>query len=209
MPGVSRLPIADAVEEAGEALALGIPAVILFGIPSEKDAEGSGAWDQEGIVQLAARAIKHAHPDLIVIADLCLCEYTDHGHCGVLRARTAVVDNDATLELLARTAVSQAARRRRHRRAERHDGRPRRGDPRGARRATASATRRSSPTRPSSPPRSTDRSAKPRARPHPSATGAATRWIPANGAEALREARLDIEEGADMVMVKPALPTSI
>ena len=94
--------------EAGEAAALGIPAVMLFGIPADKDEEGSGAWDDEGVVQLATRAIKDAHPDLLVIPDLCLCEYTDHGHCGVLRA-DGTVDNDATLELLARTAVSQAA----------------------------------------------------------------------------------------------------
>ena len=75
--------------------------------PAHKDEQGSGAWDDEGVIQLATRAIKAAHPDLLVIADLCLCEYTSHGHCGVLRA-DGVVDNDATLELLARTAVSQA-----------------------------------------------------------------------------------------------------
>ena len=96
-----------AVDEAGEAAALGIPAVLLFGLPAAKDEEGSGAWDDEGIVQLATRAIKAAHPELLVISDLCLCEYTSHGHCGVLRD-DGVVDNDLTLELLARTAVSQA-----------------------------------------------------------------------------------------------------
>ena len=87
MPGVSRLPVADAVSEAGEALSLGIPGVILFGIPTSKDSEGSGAWAPDGIVQRAARELKAAHPELLVIADLCLCEYTDHGHCGVVRAR--------------------------------------------------------------------------------------------------------------------------
>ena len=107
MPGVDRLSIAHAVAEAGEAAGLGIPAVLLFGLPAAKDEEGSGAWDDEGIVQLATRAIKEAHPDLLVITDLCLCEYTSHGHCGVVRADGAV-DNDATLELLARTATSQA-----------------------------------------------------------------------------------------------------
>ncbi len=107
MPGVDRLPIAGAVAETAEAAGLGIPAVLLFGIPAAKDAEGSGAWDDEGIIQLATRAIKQAHPETIVIADLCLCEYTDHGHCGLLRS-DGTVDNDATLELLARTAVSQA-----------------------------------------------------------------------------------------------------
>ena len=88
MPGVDRLSIAHAVAEAGEAAALGIPAVLLFGLPAAKDEEGSGAWDDEGVVQLATRAIKEAHPDLLVITDLCLCEYTSHGHCGVIRAGT-------------------------------------------------------------------------------------------------------------------------
>ncbi len=107
MPGVERLPVADLVREAGECQTLGIPAVLLFGIPSEKDPEGSGAWDPDGVVQLATRAIKAAHPDLVVITDLCLCEYTDHGHCGLLTA-DGRVDNDPSLELLARTAVAQA-----------------------------------------------------------------------------------------------------
>ena len=107
MPGIDRLSIAHAVAEAGEAQALGIPGVLLFGLPAAKDEEGSGAWDDEGIVQLATRAIKEAHPELLVITDLCLCEYTSHGHCGVLRS-DGYVDNDATLELLSRTAISQA-----------------------------------------------------------------------------------------------------
>src|SRR3954447_16640464 len=108
MPGIDRLSISHAVEEAGSAAELGIPAVLLFGIPAHKDVQASGAYDEEGVVQLATRAIKEAHPDLLVITDLCLCEYTSHGHCGVLRPDGAV-DNDATLELLARTALSQAA----------------------------------------------------------------------------------------------------
>jgi porphobilinogen synthase len=107
MPGVDRLSITEAVREAGEAAALGLPAVLLFGIPADKDGEGSGAWDDEGIVQLATRAIKDAHPDLLVITDVCLCEYTDHGHCGLLR-EDGSVDNDSSVELLARAAVSQA-----------------------------------------------------------------------------------------------------
>src|SRR3954463_7919805 len=96
MPGVERLSISEAVSEAGEAAALGLPAVLLFGVPADKDAEGSGAWDDEGIVQLATRAIKDAHPDLLVITDVCLCEYTDHGHCGLLRtdSHPPSVDND-------------------------------------------------------------------------------------------------------------------
>ncbi|MDX6732066.1 MAG: porphobilinogen synthase, partial [Baekduia sp.] len=107
MPGVDRHGIASAVVEAGAAHALGVPAVILFGIPAEKDADGSGAWDDDGAVQLAVRALKAAHPDLVVLTDVCLCEYTEHGHCGRL-LDDGTVDNDASLELLARTAVSHA-----------------------------------------------------------------------------------------------------
>ena len=110
MPGVQRLSISDAVEQAREVAALGLAAVLLFGVPAEKDPEGVGAWDEEGIVQLAVRAIKQALPELLVITDVCLCEYTTHGHCGVLdtSSQPPRVDNDATLELLARTAVSHA-----------------------------------------------------------------------------------------------------
>src|SRR5215203_7211809 len=86
MPGIDRLSISHAVEEAGEAHALGIPAVLLFGIPAHKDEVGTGAYDDEGVVQLATRAIKDAHPDLLVMTDVCLCEYTSHGHCGLLRS---------------------------------------------------------------------------------------------------------------------------
>ncbi len=107
MPGVDRLSVSAAVAEAGEAAALGIAAVLLFGVPAEKDEHGSGAWDEEGVVQTAIRAIKLAHPGLLTITDVCLCEYTDHGHCGVLR-EDGSVDNDATLELLADTALSHA-----------------------------------------------------------------------------------------------------
>src|SRR5215216_8077316 len=84
MPGVERLSISNAVNEAGEAHGLGIPAVLLFGVPAEKDEQASGAYDDEGVVQLAVRAIKEAHPELLVITDVCLCAYTSHGHCGVV-----------------------------------------------------------------------------------------------------------------------------
>ncbi len=107
LPGVERLSISAAVEEAGAAQALGLPAVLLFGIPDRKDAEGTGAYDDEGIVQLATRAIKDAHPDLVVMTDVCLCEYTDHGHCGLIDGH-GHVDNDASVELIAKTAVSHA-----------------------------------------------------------------------------------------------------
>jgi porphobilinogen synthase len=204
MPGVDRLSIAHAVSEAEEASRLGIPAVLLFGLPASKDEEGSGAWDDEGIVQLATRAIKEALPDLIVVTDLCLCEYTSHGHCGVVRS-DGVVDNDATLDLLARTAVSQA-------RAgadivapsDMMDGRV------GFIRAAldedgltdvpllaysakfASAFYGPFREAADSAPAFGDRRAY--------------QMDPANGDEAVREARLDVDEGADIVMVKPALP---
>jgi len=106
MPGVAQLTVDRAVHECQEVDALGIPAVILFGIPEHKDAIGSEAYLDEGIVQQAIRAIKETVPDLLVVTDVCLCEYTDHGHCGMIK--NGEVDNDATLELLAREALSHA-----------------------------------------------------------------------------------------------------
>jgi porphobilinogen synthase len=204
MPGVDRLSISEAVAEAGVARDLGLGGVLLFGIPAHKDPDGTGAYDDEGVVQLATRAIKDAHPDLVVMTDVCLCEYTSHGHCGLLTP-AGEVDNDPSLELLARTAVSQA-------RAgadvvapsDMMDGRV------GAiRRAlddegfadvpivAYSAKFASSfygPFREAadSTPAFGDRRAY--------------QMDPANGDEALREALLDVGEGADVVMVKPALP---
>ena len=204
MPGVDRLSIDHAVAEAKEVAELGIPAVLLFGIPAAKDEEGSGAWDDEGIVQLATRAIKEAVPQTLVITDLCLCEYTSHGHCGVLRPDGSV-DNDQTLELLSRTAVAQA-----HAGADivapsdMMDGRV------GAIRQAldeeglsdtpilaysakfASAFYGPFREAADSTPAFGDRRGY--------------QMDPANGNEAEREARLDVEEGADIVMVKPALP---
>jgi len=106
MPGQSQLSLDQLAAEAAELRALGIPAVLLFGIPSMKDEHGSGAYAGDGIVQEAVRALKQADPDLLVITDVCLCEYTSHGHCGVVK--DGEVDNDATLPLLAQTALSQA-----------------------------------------------------------------------------------------------------
>ena len=204
MPGVDRLSIAHAVEEAGEALALGIPAVLLFGIPAHKDEEGSGAWDEEGIVQMATRALKEAHPELLVICDLCLCEYTSHGHCGVVTGR-GTVDNDATLELLARTAVSQA-------RAgadiiapsDMMDGRV------GAIRAALDED--GCPDTPIL--AYSAKFASAFYGPFREAAGSTPAFgdrrtyqmDPANGDEAVRESLLDLQEGADILMVKPALP---
>ncbi len=204
MPGVDRLSIAHAVAEAKEARDLGIPAVLLFGLPAAKDEEGSGAWDDEGVVQLATRAIKDAHPDLIVITDLCLCEYTSHGHCGALRPDGSV-DNDATLDLLARTATSQA-------RAgadivapsDMMDGRV------GAvRQALDDDGHTDTPILAYS-----AKFASAFYGPFREAADSAPAFgdrrgyqmDPGNGDEAVRETRLDVDEGADIVMVKPALP---
>ncbi len=204
MPGIDRLSIAHAVAEAAEAQSLGIPAVLLFGIPAAKDEEGSGAWDDEGIIQLATRAIKEAHPELLVVTDLCLCEYTSHGHCGVLRPDGAV-DNDATLELLARTAVSQArAGADMIAPSDMMDGRV------GTIRTALDDDGHSeTPILAYS-----AKFASAFYGPFRDAAGStpafgdrrAYQMDPANGDEALREARLDVEEGADIVMVKPALP---
>ncbi|MBI5310246.1 MAG: porphobilinogen synthase, partial [Actinobacteria bacterium] len=108
MPGVSRMTVDLAVEEAKALFELGVPSVLLFGLPDDKDAEGSGAWDPDGAVQQAVAAIKTAVPEMTVVTDVCLCAYTDHGHCGVI-GRNGEVDNDETLELLARVAISHAA----------------------------------------------------------------------------------------------------
>lgn len=106
MPGVWQLSLDNLGEEIDEVVSLGIPAVILFGIPVEKDAVGTGAFHDHGIIQEATRLIKERHPELIVIADTCLCEYTDHGHCGVVEGEKIL--NDPSLDVLARTAISQA-----------------------------------------------------------------------------------------------------
>jgi porphobilinogen synthase len=107
MPGCYHLSVDRLSEELDEIEALGIPGVLLFGLPAEKDAVGSDAYDDNGIIQQAIREAKRTHPDLLVITDVCLCEYTDHGHCGIV-LEDGTVDNDATLELLAKEAVSHA-----------------------------------------------------------------------------------------------------
>ncbi|HYJ14233.1 MAG TPA: porphobilinogen synthase, partial [Candidatus Limnocylindria bacterium] len=106
MPGVAQLSVDHAVRECHEAHSLGIPAVILFGLPEHKDALGSEAYGDDGVVQQAIREIKSKLPELLVITDVCLCEYTDHGHCGVIK--NGDVDNDSTLELLAKESLSHA-----------------------------------------------------------------------------------------------------
>lgn len=203
MPGVERHTVAGLVEEAGAVAEAGVPAVLLFGIPAAKDEAGSGAYDEEGIVQQATRALKRAHPGLLVFADTCLCEYTSHGHCGVLR--DGDVDNDLSLELIARTAVSQAAAGadavapsdmmdgrvaaiREQLDAEGFSGTP------IVSYAVKYASAFYGPFRDAagSAPSEGDRRGY--------------QMDPGNAREAMREAELDLEEGADMLIVKPALP---
>ena len=203
MPGVERLSITELVAEATEIQAAGVGAVILFGIPSEKDEAGSGAYDPEGVVQLAVRALKEAHPDLVVITDVCMCEYTSHGHCGVVR--DGEVDNDITIELLAKTAISHAdAGADVVAPSDMMDGRV------GAIRSQlddeghsdvpiiaysakyASAYYGPFRAAAASTPEFGDRRGY--------------QMDPANALEGVREAELDLAEGADVVMVKPATP---
>jgi porphobilinogen synthase len=204
MPGIERLTISHLADEAHQIKALGIPAVMLFGIPADKDEAGSEAYDSEGIVQLAVRALKQAEPSLVVITDVCLCEYTSHGHCGVVR-EDGRVDNDVTLELLAKTATSHAeAGADAVAPSDMMDGRV------AAIRSQLEAEGFSElpivaysakfasafygPFRDaaSSTPAFGDRRGY--------------QMDPANAREALREVTIDVEEGADVVMVKPALP---
>jgi len=205
MPSIERFSISHLVEEAGEIAEAGIGALMLFGIPAAKDEAGSGAYDDEGVVQMAVRALKEAHPDLVVMTDVCLCEYTTHGHCGVIRDGKTEVDNDVTVELLAKTAISHAlAGADAVAPSDMMDGRigsirfqlDEEGHPDvpivaySAKYASAFY----GPFRDAaeSTPEFGDRRGY--------------QMDPANAAEAVREAELDLEEGADMLMVKPALP---
>jgi len=222
MPGVCNLSVDEAVKEARETHSLGVPAIILFGLPEKKDEVATGAWAEDGIVQQAARAIKRDVPDLILMGDVCLCEYMSHGHCGVVRASSphslgaavaappAVntqyeIVNDATLEILARTAVSLA-------RAgvdviapsDMMDGRV------GAiRKALDAAGLINTPILSYA-----AKFASGFYGPFREAADSAPQFGDrrsyqmdgANLREAMREIELDIEEGADMIMVKPAMP---
>jgi porphobilinogen synthase len=205
MPGIFQLSINHAVAEGQRAHGLGVPAVLLFGIPDEKDEVASGAYDPEGVVQLATRAIKEATPELIVITDVCLCEYTSHGHCGVVEKGTGEILNDVSLELLARTAASHAeAGADIVAPSDMMDGRVAavrseldnegyQNTPIMAYSAKyASAFYGPFREAADSPPKFGDRRSY--------------QMDPANAREALLEVELDVEEGADIVMVKPALP---
>ena len=203
MPGMERLSISEAVAEVTEIAAAGVRAVLLFGIPASKDEVGSEAYDDEGVVQMAVRALKEAHPEIVVITDVCLCEYTSHGHCGIIR--DGEVDNDLSVELIAKTAISHAAAGADAvAPSDMMDGRV------GAIRAQlddeghsdvpivaysakyASAFYGPFREAADSTPEFGDRRGY--------------QMNPANAEEAVREAKLDLEEGADVVMVKPALP---
>jgi porphobilinogen synthase len=202
MPGVDQTSVDELVRDAAEALDLGIPAVLLFGVPADKDEQGSSGYDEHGVVQEAVRALKRELPELVVVTDVCLCEYTSHGHCGVLRG--GEVDNEATLPLLAQMAVSHAdagadvvapsdmmdgrvAAIRSALDSRGHAGVPILSY------AVKYASSFYGPFREAaeSTPAFGDRRGY--------------QMDPANVREALREARLDEEEGADLLMVKPAL----
>ncbi|HKS96172.1 MAG TPA: porphobilinogen synthase [Terriglobia bacterium] len=203
MPGNFRWSVDLLVEEAKTAHGLGIPAVILFGIPESKDEVGSGAYHPEGIVQRAVRALKRALPDLLVICDVCLDEYTSHGHCGLIK--DGEIDNDSTLELLAKTALTQVqAGADVVAPSDMMDGR-------------VARIRRELDSNGFTPVPILAYSAKYASAfygPFREAADSAPKFgdrksyqmDPANQREALREIALDIEEGADIIMVKPALP---
>ena len=203
MPGVERFSISGLVEEAGEIVASGVGAILLFGIPASKDESGSAAYDDEGIVQMAVRALKEEVPELTVITDVCLCEYTSHGHCGFVR--DGEVDNDISVELLAKTAISHAeAGADAVAPSDMMDGRigsirfqldeEGHADTPIVAYSAKYASAFYGPFRDAaeSTPEFGDRRGY--------------QMDPANAAEAVREAELDLEEGADMLIVKPATP---
>ena len=203
MPGCYQLSIGNVLPEVREVVQLGIKAILLFGIPAHKDAAATGAYDSEGVVQMAIRAIKDEFPDLVIITDVCLCEYTDHGHCGVVQEGEVL--NDVTLELLAKMAVTHAesgadivAP------SDMMDGRVaairNALDDEGLTDTILMSYSSKFASAFYGPFREAAESA-------PAFGDRKTYQMdPANGEEAVREALLDIEEGADMIMVKPAIP---
>jgi porphobilinogen synthase len=217
MPGVFQLSVDELVAEAQAGWDAGVRAVILFGVPEAKDAVGSGAWDDQGIVPRAVRALKESLPGLVVMTDVCMCEYTDHGHCGVLKpakvgapGQELVVDNDATLPLLAREAVAHAragadivapsdmmdgrvAAIRRALDADGYDDVPILSY------AAKFAGAFYGPFRDAAESAPREGAGIPKDR-------KGYQMDPGNAREALREVALDVAEGADLVMVKPAVP---
>jgi porphobilinogen synthase len=203
MPGQCRLSIDELLKECKDAASMGIPAVLLFGLPRDKDPRGTEAYAEDGIIQQAVRAVKDTIPDLLVITDVCLCEYTSHGHCGVVE--DGRVKNDPTLELIARTAVSHAeagadmvapSDMMDGRVAAIREGLDEAGFPETPIMAYSAkyASAFYGPFREAadSTPQFGDRRSY--------------QMDPANAVEAMREVALDVDEGADIVMVKPALP---
>jgi len=205
MPGVERVTPDQALEDARRLAALGIGGLILFGLPAEKDAVGTGGWIADGIVQETLRRLRDADLDLVLIADTCLCEYTDHGHCGPLLA-DGRVDNDATIELFARTAASQAEAG---------------ADivaPSGMMDGQVAAIRRGLDANGHHDTAILAYAAKTASAfygPFRDAAGSTPAFgdrrgyqmDPANGRESMREMAIDLAEGADMLLVKPALPS--
>ena len=203
MVGHYRLSVDEMVKETAEVLSLGIPGVILFGLPKKKDELGSEAYARDGIVQQAVAAVKDKMPELVILTDVCLCEYTDHGHCGIIK--DGLVDNDATLEILSHIALSHAeagadfvapsdmmdGRIRAIRDALDRDGFKDTGILAYAVKYTSSFY---GPFREAADcaPQFGDR--------------ASYQMDPANAREAIKEASIDVEEGADIIMIKPALP---
>ena len=203
MPGCHHLSVDEAVRDAEETVRLGVPGIILFGLPPSKDPMGTGAYAEDGIIQEAVRAIKRALPELVVITDVCLCEYTDHGHCGVIGGDD--VDNDRSLDLIARTALSHAvAGADLVAPSDMMDGRVK------AIRQTLDGSGLSNVPIMSY----AAKYASSFFGPFRTAADSAPQFgdrrgyqmDPANSREALREIEMDIEEGADIIMVKPALP---
>jgi porphobilinogen synthase len=203
LPPMSRVTVEGAVREVGELTSLGAGAVLLFGIPEEKDDEGTGAYDSDGIVQEALRELRSRFPELVLLTDVCLCEYTSHGHCGIVE--DGEVLNDATLELLARTAVTHVeAGADAVCPSDMMDGRVS-----AIRSALDDSGFESIPILAYS-----AKYASAFYGPFREAAGSAPgfgdrrgyQMDPANVREALRECELDVEEGADVIMVKPALP---
>ena len=203
LPPLGRFSVEELVGEVEGLVRLGVPAVILFGIPEEKDDEGSGAWDEDGIVQRALRELRPRFPELLLLTDVCLCEYTAHGHCGVLR--DGEVANDESLELLARTAVSHvAAGADAVAPSDMMDGRV------GAIRAALDDAGQEATPIVSYAAKYASAFYGPFREAAESTPSFGDRrgyqMDPANVREALRECELDLEEGADVLMVKPAMP---
>jgi porphobilinogen synthase len=203
LPGLGRHSLETLAGEAHELEQLGVRAVILFGIPEEKDAEGSGAWDDDGVIQRSLRVLREGSPGLVLMTDVCLCEYTSHGHCGALEGDD--VDNDATLELLARTAVSHAeAGADAVCPSDMMDGRV------GAIRSALDDAGHSETPIVSYAAKYASAFYGPFREAAESAPAFGDRrgyqLDPANVREALRECELDVREGADALIVKPALP---